>query len=62
MSLGGAADRPGAEPTAEAESGAGGRHDGRALSRREKVLLDCVRYLLADEDPALARELLGWLP
>jgi hypothetical protein len=39
--------------------------DGMVESRfldREKVLLDCVRYLLGGEDPALVRELLGWLP
>ena len=39
--------------------------DGMVEARfldREKVLLDCVRYLLAGEDPALVRDLLGWLP
>jgi hypothetical protein len=39
--------------------------DGMVEARfldREKVLLDCVRYLLAGEDPTLVCELLGWLP
>jgi hypothetical protein len=39
--------------------------DGMVEARyldREKVLLDCVRSLLAGEDPTLVRELLGWLP
>jgi hypothetical protein len=39
--------------------------DGMVEARyldREQVLLDCVRSLLAGEDPALVRDLLGWLP
>ena len=39
--------------------------DGMVEARyldREQVLLDCVRSLLAGEDPTLVRELLGWLP